>query len=309
MLYTKLFELGSVGLNSKNIGLLFEKFNSIGFNSILTYDEISKAIRQKSLVDKVIDFLIENKIIVELDDINDDTERIFRILAEFPKSSDEKEARSYLDNKLFNSQKELLIKKLNYYENNKKDGWIVFLDLANSTDNYHGDPILLDQIMNKSFPKVVKKVEEEFFRNTSGYMIKQQGDEAFLYFFEEFIAQNFISKFITIYQNDMLEEIEKYNKSRTIIDDFQEKMYLKVFVAHSTTTKPLYEMNKMPDFNNMSAFTFIKRSEKSFKEKMVENGQKTINTHFVVSMDKFLNSNELQLSTQDGEQVVYYMID
>ncbi len=308
MSFDKLYELILLGLKSRNQGKLIEKFRSLGYKSLITHNDILKSIRQNSLIDKVISFLLENKII-EVIDNEEELEITYRILIDIPKSADEKEAKSYLNNKLFNSHKELLVKKLNYYAQNKKDGWIVFLDLANSTDNYNGDPILLDKIMNKSFPSIVKKIEEEFFRNTSGYLIKQQGDEAFLYFFESHIALSFISKFINIYKKELAKEIKQYNLSRTITNDFKEKMYLKVFIAHSTTTQPLYEMNKMPDFNNMSAFTFIKRSEKSFKEKMIENGQKTITTNFIVSMDKFDNSNELQLSTQDGEQVVYYIIE
>ena len=309
MSYTKLFELHSIGLNAENIGLLLAKFNAIGFKSIITYNEILKTIRQKTLIDKTIDFLVTNKIIARLDD-TDYGKFCYKILVEFPQTSAEKEAKTYLDNKLFYSQKELLIKKLTSYASNKKDGWIVFVDLANSTDNYEGDLNLLDRIMNKSFPDLVKEAEESFFSNTTGYLIKQQGDEAFLYFFEKEIALAFIDAFIELYKQNIFNEIENYNKSRNIKNNFQDKMYLKVFIAHSTTTQPLYyEMNKMPDFNNMSAFTFIKRSEKSFKEKMIRNGQKKVNTHFIVSMDQFNESQELQLGTQDGKQIVYYHID
>lgn len=303
MSYVRLFSLLNIGLKEKNIGTLIEKFKAIGIDNVVTYDEILKAIRQTSLIDDVIEYLIENNIIEEY---GHEEEITYKILIDFPKTADEKNADNYINSKLNRSKKELLINKLNYYVSKKKQGWIVFLDLANSTDKYGGES---DIIINKDFPNAISNAVDMYFSNTSGYLIKQYGDEAYLYFFDKNEALEFIENFIQLYNKDVFEKIEKYNKTRKIKNAFKDKMYLKIFIASSITTTPQYKEDGLPDFNNMSAFTFINRSEKTFKETMIKNGQKKINTYFIVSNSEIEKSTKIELSSQDGKITAYYKIN
>jgi hypothetical protein len=312
MSYRKLFDIHKIGLNSNNIGLLLEKFIALGDNSLVTRNEIQKALRQKVLIDKVIDFLLENNLIKETKDGSEE----FKVLVEFPKSRNEKEATTYLSQKLFFSTREQIISKLNYFVREKKDGWIVFLDLANSTDDpensksYGGNPTLLDKILNKSFPDFIQSVEKSYFNRAEGYLIKQKGDEAHFYFFEERGAKSFISELQDRYEKELSQEIETYNKTRNSKNRFTDEMYLKIFVAKSTTTEPKFDIYKMPDFNNMKAFTFIARAEKSFKETMVKQGQKDVTSNFIVSNYKVYNSmKDIALNSQDGDLEAFYEIN
>jgi len=305
MSYYKLFDLKDIGLNSPSIASLLEKLNSLGNKSLITYDDIHKSIKQKLLVDKVVKFLLENELI-KLN--NEDEEGIYKILVELPQTSLEKESKEYLDNKLFSSQKELLIKKLESYKRNHKEAYILFLDLANSTEKYNGNVIMKNKIINKDFPKVINDCIEPYFNKTKGYLISQKGDEAHLLFFNKKDLDSFLNNFILHYKNELFEEIEKFNATRDIENNFLNKMYLKIFIAHSEVDAPIYSLNTMPNFNDMDAFTIINRIEKVFKDTLKQQGQKNVDMYFTVSTDELKDSNTVLLKTTDFDINVYYKI-
>ncbi len=305
MLYHKLFDLKDIGLNSPSIALLLEKFNSLGNRSLITYNDIQKSIKQKLLIDRVVDFLLENKLI-ELN--TEDEEGIYKILVALPQTSLEKESKEYMDSKLFFAQKELLIKKIESYKRNHKEAYILFLDLANSTEKYDGDLIKKNHIINKSFPKIISKCIESYFNRTKGYLISQKGDEAHLLFFNKIDLDNFIKKFIILYNEEIFEEIEKFNLTRDIENDFLNKMYLKIFIARSEVDTPIYSVNTMPNFNDMDAFTLINRVEKNFKESLEKLGQEEIEMYFIVSIDKFDDSEFIAITNQDNPINIFYKI-
>jgi len=305
MSYYKLFDLKDIGLNSPSIASLLEKLNSLGNKSLITYDDIQKSIKQKLLVDRVVEFLLENELI-RLKDENE--EGIYEILVELPQTSLEKESKEYLDNKLFSSQKELLIKKLESYTRNHKEAYILFLDLANSTEKYNGNAIMKNKIINKDFPKVIRDCIEPYFNKIKGYLISQKGDEAHLLFFNKKDLDNFIQDFVLQYKNELFDGIEIFNNTRDIENDFLNKMYLKIFVAHSEVDTPIYSLNTMPNFNDMDAFTIINRIEKVFKDALNKKGQKDINMYFIVSTDKFKDCDAILLETSDFDINVNYKI-
>ena len=305
MLYYKLFDLKDIGLNSPSIATLLEKFNSLGNKALITYSDIQKSIKQKMLVDTVVEFLLENKLI-ELND--EDEEGIYKILVQLPQTSLEKESKEYMDNKLFTSQKELLIKKLQSYQRKNEEAYILFLDLANSTEKYNGDSIMKNRIMNKDFPKIINKCIESYFNRAKGYLISQKGDEAHLLFFTKNDLNNFIKDFLSMYKDELFEDIEKFNLTRDIENDFLNKMYLKIFIAHSEVDTPIYSVNTMPNFNDMDAFTIINRVEKNFKESLEKLGQKEIKMYFIVSVDEFNDSQLVTIPNQDNEINVFYKI-
>ena len=305
MSYYKLFDLKDIGLNSPSIASLLEKLNSLGNKSLITYDDIHKSIKQKILVDKVVKFLLENELI-KLN--NEDEEGIYEILVELPQTSLEKESKEYIDNKLFSSQKELLIKKLESYKRNHKEAYILFLDLANSTEKYNGNVIMKNKIINKDFPKVINDCIEPYFNKTKGYLISQKGDEAHLLFFNKKDLDSFLNNFILHYKNELFEEIEKFNATRDIENNFLNKMYLKIFIAHSEVDAPIYSLNTMPNFNDMDAFTIINRIEKVFKDTLKQQGQKNVDMYFTVSTDELKDSNTVLLKTTDFDINVYYKI-
>jgi len=306
MSYHKLYELLNIGLKTASIRKLSEKFQNLGKNSIITYDDIKKAIFQKMLVDNVIDFLVENKIIKPIED----EENSFKILVEFPSTITEKESKEYIENKIFNSTKKILIDKILSYYKQDKEGYILFLDLANSTDKFGGDLLLRSKILNEDFPKVIKETEKEFFNLKKGYLISQKGDEAHLFFFEKEFVENFIKKFINNYTNELFEKIEEYNQSRKINNPFTDKMYLKIFLFHSKVKQPNYTIDTMPNFNDMDAFTYIARVEKKFKEVLVEKYKEIdIKKYFLVSQDSFKGCSEIDISHQDGVIKVSYYIE
>lgn len=306
MLYDKLFELLSIGLNPASFRTLQEKLRALGYGSLISYNEIQKSIKQKKLIDTVVKFMVDNQIIEEIDEYE---EVYYRINIEFPLSPIEREAKEFTDKKLFFSQKELLINKIKYYNRKQEAAWIVFLDLANSTDKFGGDLIQKENIINKGFPGLIKKVINPYFIRTLGYLISQKGDEAHLFFFEKDDCLKFITSFMNAYKTELLENIEKYNRSRKIEKPFSDKMYLKIFLANSDVAEPNYDLHNMPNFNNMTAFTFIARAEKEFKKAMIDVGQTDIDSHFIVSQTKLDGFKELDLVTQDGNQHVFYQIN
>jgi hypothetical protein len=305
MSYYKLFDLKDIGLKSPSIASLLEKFNSLGNRSLITYNDIQKSIKQKLLIDKVIEFLIENKLI-ELND--EERDNVYKILVLLPQTSLEKESQEYLNSKLFFAQKEILIKKIKFYNENDKEAYILFLDLANSTEKYNGDLIKKKHIINKSFPKIISKCIESYFNSRKGYLISQKGDEAHLFFFNKVDLDDFITKFISLYKENIFEEIENFNLTRDIENDFLNKMYLKIFIAHSEVDTPIYSVNTMPNFNDMDAFTLINRVEKNFKVSLAKQGQKEIEMYFKVSIDKFEDCESIAIDNQDNIINVFYKI-
>lgn len=306
MSYDKLFELLTIGLKPASFGALQERLRALGYKSLISHDEIQKSIRQKKLIDTVVKFMLDNQIIEEVDDYD---EIYYRINIDFPMSPLEKEAKEFTDKKLFFSQKELLVNKIKYYNRKQEVAWIVFLDLANSTDKFGGDLTQKENIINKAFPELIKKTVNPYFSRTLGYLISQKGDEAHLFFFEKDDCLKFIDEFMSAYKATLFEIIEKYNKTRKIENPFADKMYLKIFLANSDVAEPNYDLYNMPNFNNMTAFTFIARAEKEFKKAMIDAGQTDIDSHFIVSQTKLDGFKELDLVTQDGNQHVFYQIN
>lgn len=303
MSYYKLFDLKDIGLNSYSIGNLLYKFQSLGNKALITYDDIYKSIGQKLLVDEVVTFLLEKEII-ELNSENE--ENIFKIIVEFPKTSLEKESKEYIDKKLFSAQKELLVKKIQSFSRKEQEAYILFLDLANSTDNYNGNSIKRNKILNKSFPNILQSSIEPFFNALKGYMIHRKGDEAHFLFFNKEDLDKFLKLFINKYKDEIFDEIEEYNKTRNIENKFTDKMYLKVFIAHSVVSEPDID-GGMPNFSSMDAFTIIARIEKPFKKELKDKVSE-IDMYFIVSKDNFEDSEKVLLDTQDGEIEVYYKI-
>lgn len=306
MSYYKLFDLKDIGLNSQSIGSLMYKFQSLGNKALITRSDIEKSIKQKMMIDKVISFLLENNII----QINDEEKNeVFKIIVDFPQTSLEKESKEYLDNKLFISQKELLVEKIKHYQKKGLEAYVVFLDLANSTDDHNGDIFLKKDIMSKEFPKIINQTSDSFFNTTKGYLVSQKGDEAHLFFFTKEDANRFIDKFVSNYSKELFNKIESYNQTRTIENDFTDKMYLKVFIAHSEVDTPNYDINTMPNFNNMLAFIWLNRVEKAFKQTLKVAGQNKIEKYFVVSQDQFNEANKILVNANEFSLIdVYYKI-
>lgn len=302
MLYTKLFELNSIGLSSNNIGKLFEKFMNLNVNSLITKDEIKSTITQKKIIDKLIDFLLENRLLEVLDK---DKQNIYKIIVKVPKSQDANEVEVYKQQKLYLTQKDLIVKKLNSYRS--KNGYIIKLDIANSTAE-NGNVKTKDILLNVEFPKFVKKsIEKDFYAN-NGYLIAQYGDEAFLFFFERNKLEHYINNLLALYKKELYRKFEEYNES---LDTIKEGLYLKIFIAHSIISNITHDIFSMLNFENMAAMKYISRVEKPFKEQILKQKNLEISKFFIVA-DEQLDSNfvEEKIRSEDRQEYnIFYKID
>jgi len=301
MSYTKLFEIHNIGLSSSNMGKLLEKFNNFNINSYITKDEIQKSITQKKLIDNIINFLIANNII----EIVEDNKEFYKVVVEFPSTHKEKEFELYKNQKLYLSQKTLITKKLKSYI--KKIGYIVKLDLANSTSN-SGNVKLKDSLLNIEFPNFVKKSIQKYFYANKGYLIAQYGDEAFLFFFEERDAKRYLNSMIEEYKETLSLEFKKYNQN---LETIQDKLYLKVFLANSIISNLIYDDYNLPSFENMGAMKYISRVEKPFKEQILKIKNINVDKFFIVSdikLDEYFIEEKI-LSEDKTSYMIFYKID
>ena len=301
MSYTRLFELATLDLSSSNIGKLFERLSNVNMGNYITKDEISKTISQKKLLNDVLDFLLEKKI---LELVEDGQEKIYKVLVSFPKTHNEKELELFNRKKLYLSQKELITKKLQSYV--KKTGYIVKLDLANSTSE-KGDIRLKDSLLNIQFPEFVKKSCERYFYANRGYVVAQYGDEAFLFFFEERDLINYVNDMLKLYSDKLEKEFTIYN----INAEYNDKLYLKIFIANSTISNITYDSHNMPGFENMVAMKYISRVEKPFKEQILKKKNIEIGNFFIVA-DQKLDDEFIFVNIESEDKTTYkvfYKID
>jgi hypothetical protein len=111
--------LETIGANQKTIFCLNEYFNNIGENSIITENDILRNIKQKLLIDNIIDLLLKNDIIIPYDtDYEDEnnTENYFKLLKIDNNTNEEKIIFSFEANILT----ELINLKKKYNQKNKE---------------------------------------------------------------------------------------------------------------------------------------------------------------------------------------------
>jgi len=244
----------------------------------------------------VVDFLLDKEI---FEAVEDEQEKIYKVLVSFPKTHNEKELELFNKKKLYLSQKEMITKKLQSYI--KKTGYIIKLDLANSTSE-NGDIRLKDSLSNIQFPEFVKKSCERYFYANKGYVVARYGDEAFLVFFEERDLIDYINDMLKLYRTKLEKEFSVYNSNV----EYNDKLYLKIFIANSTISNITYDSHNMPGFENMVAMKYISRVEKPFKEQILKKRNIKIDNFFIVSDQKL--DDEFVSETISSEDKISYEV-
>lgn len=316
MSFGKLYKLETLGFTEKtvsNLINLFEKFNN---NAIIDYSDILQHTRQKNKIEELIVYLLEKEFIEDItEDIEDLEKKEYRVLLSREKTAREKRAEKYLiDNDLYNSTKELITNKLDLMIDNERDGWIVFIDFANSSTEFKKENIVLkNSIIKETIEGISKSLIEKYTLAYNGFELSNsnRGDEAEFYFFDEKSCDKFIKEFLKLYRKNVFSKTKVFNQTRNIQNKIKDSLYLKIYKAHSKTVDYYEKNNQMPSFKTMFAITLIKKIENNIKqinflEKM---NLSNVDMYFYVSDKKENNLEKTVVQTDNiGDQTVYYKI-
>jgi hypothetical protein len=316
MSFGKLYKLELLGFTENTVTQLIHFFEVYDIGGIIDYYDILKNTRQKNKINELIDLLIQNKIIEDItEDIEDYENKQFKILVERRKTPKDKRAEKYLNEMdLYNQTKDLIMKRLDSMIDNKKDGWILFIDFANSSKQYtNANYILRNKIIKETIDVVLLNLIDKYRLSYKGFDISNttKGDEIEFYFFDEKSCDKFIKDFLKIYTNNIYKQVIQFNKDIITKNKLEDFLYLKIFKAHSKTVDYSEKNNQMPSFKTMDAIIKISKIEKAFKEQNLIKDLKLtdIDMYFYLS-DK--NKNELskiEVKTKDiGNKVVYYKL-
>ncbi len=312
MSFYKLFKLQEIGFSEKSFLHLMEFFKEFGKGSIVSYADLAKNTRQKSRIDDMIQFLLKNNFLEDLDETVQLDEKKFRITIEVPETNRERKAKQYLENTdLYNQTREMILKKLESMYEKEKIGWILFIDFANSSTKFDKENILLKKdIIRKTF-ELASELLKKYISNYYAFELSNsnKGDEAEFYFFDEKKCNSFTKEFLEFYHKNIFPDVKQFNLSRNIRHDVMEKLYLKIFKAHSITSEPFLKLdNSMPSFRDMDAIILIKKIEKPIKDNYFSKQIQYIIEYFYVSDKQETGLAEIEIDTDIGKKKVYYKI-
>lgn len=316
MSFGKLYKLETLGFTEKTVSNLVRLFEKFSEGSIINYQDILQHTRQKTKIDELIHYLLEKRFIENISDDIDNYESMeFRVLLSREKTAKEKRAENYLiENDLYNQTKKIIIKKLDNMIAEAEDGWIIFIDFANYSNEFPSENINLKfDLVKQTMDELLKNLIEKYTLAYRGFELSNsnRGDEAEFYFFDEKSCDKFIKDFLKIYKKEIYGKCEEFNATRNIQNRLKDALYLKIFKAHSRTVDYSEKNNQMPSFKTMEAITLIKKIEKPIKNVNFAKEMKLseVDMYFFVSDKMETGLSKIEVKTDNiGIKTMYYKI-
>lgn len=302
-------------INSKNVMILDNFLGDIGTGNIFEKDSLSYKLTQKSLVDSIVNWLQEINAIIpykqvcptckqEYDfpknkcDICDsnlclpNTITTYKIKKELVESEKVKNANMQTINPLDMAAFNLLKKSLDRKIREKKNGYILFIDVANSTELAKENKSFQVSI-NNGLSKYLKESIKNYFRKSKAIYIKGAGDSSYLYFDNIKILAEYLKQVLT-----NLESQDFSEKARTINSEGRVCVFYKIYIADSEILEYKTTDILSIDFEAMDAFTFIGRIEKKAEQEIKDmKGKESLYPCFIVMKeDYFENGTKIHLT-------------
>lgn len=288
-------------ITSKNISHIDNYLGSVGTNNIFTKKDFLSVVTQKSLSEKILNWLTEHQIIIPKyakcpncgENITFDSIECnvcsfkilnsleiveYEIISNLNYSDLEKKALNEKNQQLANISYKLLCSRLQQKKRKQENGYIIFIDLADSTElgkrNQYEKETLIKQI--RLFYQDILK---SFFYRYSGIYIKADGDSSWIYLDnKETVSEFFRIVEKQIYKQNFFSLIKELNSQYNL------NIFLKIYVSNSPVTEFTKTDNHSIDFDAMDAFTYISRIEKESKKKILSDYPTKNNfPYFIVS--------------------------
>lgn len=262
-------------------------FGAIGNGAVFTYSDFKKVVSQKSLVGKILQYLLEKDVIgryrllcpscggennvktalcencgekISSEEIS---QSIFKILCHIEKSYEEKRLSSGTVNAIDLHSFKILKGKIDRMKFDEAEGTIVFFDIANSTE-MDQENITISTKIKKAFNQYTKRLIQSYFYSYEGIYIKGEGDSAWLFFVNQDVALRFLREYFKNKEDEFFTMMREYNRNAKY------PVYLKTYIASSTIESYTQTDMLSIDFNVMEAFVFISRIEKSAKKTIID---------------------------------------
>lgn len=265
-------------------------FGEIGEGGLFRDIDLAACITQKKLIQKIIDFLIEDKVIIPftqkcnhcgreqkypiencekcgqpLD--KEDSVLYYKVIGEVHISEIERKQRLEARQRLLLSSFRLLQTKLKKKKSKEGDISIILLDLANSTKvGLNPKASIICNTLKKEFYQFVRDVSLGFLKRTEGHWLKADGDSAHVFLLNVEIAKQFVIDFHKeLILSNVLNLMKEIN---TVQSDHM------VFVKMQHASSKVYEFQTPDiltlDFTGVEAFIRNNRYEKPIKERIIE---------------------------------------
>lgn len=315
-------------INAKNATILDNFLGDIGTGNIFEKASLTYRLTQKSLVNPIINWLQEAKVIVPYKqtcpvckqeynfpknkcDICDsdllllDTVTTYKITKPLIESEKVKNANTLTINPLDMAAFNLLKKSLDKKIREKKNGYILFIDVANSTKLAKENKNFQVSI-NKGLSKYLKESVKNYFRRSKAIYIKGAGDSSYLYFDNINILAEYLKQVLI-----NLESQDFSEKTRIMNDEGKLCVFYKIYIADSDILEYKTTDVLSIDFEAMEAFTFIGRIEKGAEQKVKDiKGEENLYPCFIVMKENyFRNGTKIQLTNikNYGEVDVWFL--
>ena len=327
-------------LTEINFDKLDNFLGKIGENNLFTYDNLRVELTQKNLLDKIVEFLIEEKIIepyqikcnqcgndnkvVDIDDnclycesdlLKENKNYTYKIIANLTEINKYKDLEKNKINELNFNSFNIIKKKIDRIINKKELGTILFFDIANSS-NLKDFDISLHSDICKLFNNFIKELIKPYFFATNGLYLKSEGDSIFLFFEDIDYAKDFMKDFKNqLFNSEYYQIVNKFNKE-VINNQKLKNIYIKIYCASSTIQSYTQEGILKIDFPSMESFIFIKRIEKESKNELIKllSEENKLIPFFIISRDDIFNKkNKLNLGNyiqnyENSNLEVYYYL-
>lgn len=300
-------------ITSKNISHIDNFLGSIGKSNLFYKKDFLITITQKSISEQILYWLCEKNIIDEKTVIcpnckqetnakNEDCSICsnhlskdleicsYEICADLNYSDLEKEAIKNKNDSLNDISYKLLCTRLNQKIRNHDKAYIIFIDLAASTElgkkNKYEQSSLIHNIH-----VYFKTLMKSFYRKYSGIYIKSDGDSCWIYLDNIQCVKEFFTTMInTIYQQDFVSVMKDLNISLDL------NLFLKIYLSNSVIGEFIKTDKHSIDFAALDAMTYISRIEKAAKKKILSDySEKNNFPFFVVSTDNDYGKNCIHL--------------
>lgn len=300
-------------ITSKNISHIDNFLGSIGKSNIFYKKEFFIAITQKNLAEDILQWLCDKEIIErnsvicpnckqETDSKYEDcincsnhlTKDIetcsYEICADLNYSDLEKTAIKNKNDTLNDISYKLLCSRLDQKIRNHDKAYIIFIDLADSTElgkqNKYEQSSLIHNIH-----EYFKTIMMTFYRKYSGIYIKSDGDSCWIYLDNiQCVREFFITMIDTIYQQDFVSVMKNLNVSMKL------NLFLKIYLSNSVIVEFLKTDKHSIDFAALDAMTYISRIEKAAKKEILANySMKNNFPFFLVSTENDYGKNCIRL--------------
>lgn len=331
MFLEELFDIAKAipSINAKNAMILDNFLGDIGTGNIFEKDSLSYRLTQKSLVNPIISWLQEINAIIpykqvcpvckqEYDfpknrcDICDSdlyipgTITTYKIKKELVDSEKAKNANMQTINPLDMAAFNLLKKSLDRKIREKENGYILFIDVANSTELANENKSFQVSI-NKGLSKYLKDSIKDYFRKSKAIYIKGAGDSSYMYFDNIEMLAKYLKQVLANL------ETQDFSKKACIINNEGKVcVFYKIYIADSEILEYKTTDVLSIDFEAMDAFTFIGRIEKE-AEQQIKNikGEDNLYPCFIVMKENYFeNGTKIQLTKikNYGEVDVWFLL-